>query len=87
MYIDHFLLFQGLEFVTVDESKTYFVNREQEQLENVDNLDDILPLVQVQYGSLPDGDVEILERYCDPESDDGVMVDASPAWLLELQSE
>ncbi len=57
-----------------------------EQLEKVER-EWHLPLVQVQYGSLPDGDVEILERYCDPESDDGVMVDASPAWLLELQSE
>ena len=40
-----------------------------------------------QYGSLPDGDVEVLEHYCDPESDDGVIVGTSPALLLELESE
>ena len=87
MTIQHFTLYQGLEFVIVDERKTYFVNREQRQLENIHDLDDILPEVQRQFGGLPDGGMEILERYCKSNDEIAVVIDASPSWLAELAAE
>ena len=87
MTIQHFTLYQGLEFVVVDESKTYFVNREQRQLENIHNVDDILPEVQRQFGCLPDGGLEILERFCKSNNEEAVVIDSSPSWLTELAPE
>ncbi len=87
MTIQHFTLFQGLEFVIVDESKTYFVNREQRRLENIHDVDDILPEVQRQIGCLPDGGLEILERYCKCNDEEAVVIDSSPSWLAELAAE
>lgn len=86
-YSVQFFAFQELEFVRADDQKTYFINRESEQLENIDDPDDVLELVQIQYGSSPFGGPEILERYMkiDPNSGDGigksVIVDSSPEWL------
>ena len=87
MTIQHFTLYQGLEFIIVDESKTYFVNREQRQLENVHDVNDILPEVQRQFGCLADDGLEILERYCKSNNEVAVVIDASPSWLAELAAE
>jgi hypothetical protein len=84
MTIQHFILFQDLEFVIVNESKAYFVNREQRQLENIHDPDDILPEVERQTGCLPDGGLEVLERYCADDDEKAVVIDASPSWLAEL---
>ena len=87
MTVQHFTLYQGLEFVIVNESRTYFVNREQRQLENIHNVDDILPEVQRQFGCLPDGGLEILERFCKSNNEEAVVIDSSPSWLTELAPE
>lgn len=84
MNLQHITLFQGLEFVVVNERKTFFVNREQRRLENIHDANDVLPEVQRQYGRTCEGGVEILERYCADNDEAAVIIDSSPSWRAQL---
>ena len=86
MNIEHFITSKGLEFVIVDQSRTYSVNREHHRLENIHDLNDVLTLGQRQFGRLPNGEIEILERYRADDDDKDVVLDSSPSWLAELAS-
>ena len=92
-YYTHYFAFQELEFIGVDGQKTYFLNRERKQLENIYDSEDVLEMVQEQHGRTSSGRSEILQRFIkiDPESDEeigeSVLFDSSPETLEMIWKE
>jgi hypothetical protein len=83
MHLEHEIVFETLELLRVDGQQVYVVDRVREELRSLEEPTKRVPLVQRQFGSRPDGELEVLERYADNDNH-SVVVDASPAWLSEI---
>jgi hypothetical protein len=83
MHLEHEIVFETLELLRVDGQQVYVVDRVREELRSLEEPTRRVPLVQRQFGSRPDGELEVLERYADDDNY-SVVVDASPAWLSEI---
>lgn len=86
MKIDHRMIWQCIEVVTVEDKKTYVVDRKRKELRNITDPTDRLRLEERQSGRIPTGGLEILELYQNPADElDFVVLDSSPEWLESLQ--
>jgi len=86
MDITHSIVCYYLEVITIDGHTTYIVDRCREELRNIHDPTDTIPLAQRQSGRTSTGELEVLERY---QADDGcpsVALDASPCWLDALKA-
>ena len=63
MQIEHYLVLEKIEIVVCDDNRFFVVDRAREQLWNVLDPSEVLPLAQRQVGRLPHGELEVLERY------------------------
>jgi hypothetical protein len=87
MDITHSVVCHYLEIINIDGHTTYIVDRRREELRNIHDPSDTLPLAQRQSGRTAAGDWEVLERY---QADDGglsIVLDASPCWLESLKTQ
>lgn len=84
--IDHRMIRQYVEIVTVNGQKTYVVDRKREELRNIADPTDRLPEVQRQSGRTPSGGLELLVLYqSETDENEKVVLDSSPEWLEEIQ--
>ena len=85
MKIHHHMIWQSIEVVTVRDAKTYVVDRYRNELRNIEDPTDRLPLQQRQSGRTPAGGLEVLELYqSQTDKNDLVVLDSSPEWLEAL---
>lgn len=83
--VEHCIVMDSIELVRCDDDRIFIVDRERKELRNLLDPRDVLPLVQRQMGRLPNGELEVLERYqTDEERGAAVIVDSSPTRLDEL---
>lgn len=83
--IHHFLLAIDVESIVVDDERFVVVGRERQELRSLQRYDEVLPLVRQKSGRWPNGELELMERYCDLHDDtNSVVLDASPSWLEQL---
>ena len=83
--VEHYFVLEHIEIVICDDDRLFQVDRVREELRNVREPGEVLPLIQRQFGRLPDGEIEILERYqTDDEQRAAVIMHSSPTWLDQL---
>ena len=83
--VEHYFVLEHNEMVLCDDDRLFQVDRVREELRNVRDPGEVLHLTQRQFGRLPDGELEILERYqADDEQSAAVIVHSSPTWLDQL---
>jgi hypothetical protein len=83
--IEHYLVLEKIELIIIDGDRYFVVDRDRGELRNLLDPAEVFPLAQRQIGRLPDGDLEVLERYqADDETGESVCLDASPSWLAQL---
>ncbi len=85
MSIEHYLVLDAFELVVCDGHRYFVVDRTREELRSLLDPCEVLPLAQRQFGRLPDGKLEVLERYESVDaSGEPVVLDSSPSWLDQL---
>src|SRR5205085_4972698 len=82
---EQIIVFGSLELICIDTGEVYLVNRAQEEVSRVDDPNRTLKLTQRQFGTLPDGGLEILERYATEDNSESLVIDASPSWLEKIK--
>ncbi|MGD9854070.1 MAG: hypothetical protein AB7U20_03885 [Planctomycetaceae bacterium] len=83
MHIEH-MVDNGEEIVVVDGHTKYLVDRQRYALRRLTGEPAVLTLAQCQSGRTPDGELEVLERYCS-DTGESVVVDSSPDWLRVIR--
>lgn len=87
MDITHSFVCHYLEVIAIDGHTTYLVDRRRDELRNIHDPSDTIPLAQRQCGRTSAGELEVLERYQRDDGGPSIVLDASPCWLETIKAQ